>query len=213
MKVCKRCECLVPTQRHTYCLGCQENRKQEKLRDNRLRSRKWQEENREYNKKKCREWYLAHRKYADAKHKTYLEVPKNRERRREWLSTWRSQVREIHLRKEKIWRLVHQQEYRLKSRIKQQKRRSRYQGSFDKSQWIALTQITGNKCLCCGSYTRIEMDHIIPISRNGGNTILNIQPLCKTCNLKKRIQIQDYRTPKMIQMIQERFSDEGRVQK
>jgi 5-methylcytosine-specific restriction enzyme A len=42
------------------------------------------------------------------------------------------------------------------------------------------------KCNYCGSYNRIEIDHIKPISKGGTNDLDNLQFLCKPCNLKKR---------------------------
>ena len=41
------------------------------------------------------------------------------------------------------------------------------------------------KCVACGSNRNIEFDHIIPISKGGGNTERNIQILCSDCNKKK----------------------------
>lgn len=46
-------------------------------------------------------------------------------------------------------------------------------------------------CPCCGRrWEQIEdsisQDHIIPISRGGANTVVNVQPLCQPCNLWKR---------------------------
>ena len=56
-----------------------------------------------------------------------------------------------------------------------------------------LCQEADGKCLCCGRKARLTMDHIVPLSKGGGNDISNIQPLCMTCNNKKNDRIIDYR--------------------
>lgn len=53
--------------------------------------------------------------------------------------------------------------------------------------------IHGKSCLCCGSSNNIHLDHIIPISKGGENSIENIQPLCRGCNISKHNKIIDYR--------------------
>ena len=40
-------------------------------------------------------------------------------------------------------------------------------------------------CQKCGSKDRLEIDHIIPVSKGGRDCISNLQILCKTCNVKK----------------------------
>lgn len=50
-----------------------------------------------------------------------------------------------------------------------------------------------NACLKCGSHHRLELDHIIPISRGGENKLSNLQTLCKTCNISKSNNFKDYR--------------------
>jgi hypothetical protein len=51
-----------------------------------------------------------------------------------------------------------------------------------------------NKCCFCESTKRLEIDHIIPISKGGREDEENMQILCKTCNISKgnRINIADW---------------------
>jgi Holliday junction DNA helicase RuvB len=41
------------------------------------------------------------------------------------------------------------------------------------------------KCAKCGSREKLEFDHIIPVTRGGGNTVRNIELLCEKCNRSK----------------------------
>ena len=51
----------------------------------------------------------------------------------------------------------------------------------------------GYKCLKCGSLTKLSIDHIMPISLGGDNTISNLQTLCTSCNSTKKDKFKDYR--------------------
>lgn len=54
---------------------------------------------------------------------------------------------------------------------------------------FAIYERDGRKCCCCGASqksTRLEIDHIIPISRGGKSTPDNLQTLCHRCNYAKR---------------------------
>ncbi len=51
----------------------------------------------------------------------------------------------------------------------------------------------GNKCLKCSSEIKLQLDHIIPISKGGENKISNLQTLCNSCNSIKRDNYADYR--------------------
>jgi holliday junction DNA helicase RuvB len=46
------------------------------------------------------------------------------------------------------------------------------------------------KCVKCGSRERLEFDHIIPVSKGGGNTARNIELLCEDCNRAKSASIE-----------------------
>lgn len=48
-----------------------------------------------------------------------------------------------------------------------------------------------HQCTNCGTPKRLEIDHIIPVSRGGKDCITNLQVLCKVCNLKKGVRIDE----------------------
>jgi hypothetical protein len=45
------------------------------------------------------------------------------------------------------------------------------------------------RCTKCGSRENLEYDHIIPVSKGGGNTARNIELLCQNCNRSKSNKI------------------------
>ena len=67
-------------------------------------------------------------------------------------------------------------------------------GTFTVLQWEILIWYTGGKCLDCKKVTSLTVDHIIPISKGGSSNISNLQPLCRSCNGRKRDKIIDYRS-------------------
>lgn len=58
---------------------------------------------------------------------------------------------------------------------------------------IAVFELHGKRCLCCGSETNITIDHVVPVKKGGINELSNMQPLCKSCNSRKSTSIIDYR--------------------
>jgi hypothetical protein len=76
---------------------------------------------------------------------------------------------------------------------KQQKIRNerikRNGGNHTKQQWEYLKLAFDNKCQICGKKEPeivLTKDHIIAVRLGGTNDISNIQPLCRSCNSKKR---------------------------
>lgn len=67
---------------------------------------------------------------------------------------------------------------------------------FEIHEWLLLKSQYDYRCLCCGlqePYIKLTVDHVVPISLGGDNTIVNIQPLCKPCNSHKGVRTTDYR--------------------
>lgn len=60
----------------------------------------------------------------------------------------------------------------------------------------------GYKCCVCGKTekdgVRLEIDHIIPVSKGGQSTISNLQTLCNSCNAKKNTMSNDEFIKKII---------------
>lgn len=48
-----------------------------------------------------------------------------------------------------------------------------------------LKSLYKSNCFYCGSNEKIEIDHIIPISRGGSHSIGNLVPACLSCNRSK----------------------------
>ena len=54
--------------------------------------------------------------------------------------------------------------------------------------WIEIQKLYGNKCRC-GFTGKLTIDHIIPLSKGGIHAKENIQPLCHSCNSRKKDKI------------------------
>ena len=43
----------------------------------------------------------------------------------------------------------------------------------------------GMRCVACGSYGPLEVDHVVPLSQGGGNDLDNLQVMCRSCHRAK----------------------------
>ena len=67
-------------------------------------------------------------------------------------------------------------------------------GKYTAAEWNELLERYDNTCLRCGrNDVPMTVDHVIPVSKGGTNSIDNIQPLCKSCNSSKNAKAVDFR--------------------
>lgn len=77
---------------------------------------------------------------------------------------------------------------------KSRRRKQRLVGTFTQQQWLDVCNQYNNQCLRCAcNNCALTIDHVLPISKGGTNTIDNVQPLCMACNLSKGTKHIDFR--------------------
>lgn len=52
--------------------------------------------------------------------------------------------------------------------------------------WLTIKAACGGRCAYCGSDADLSPDHILPLSRGGGNTPENVTACCFACNKSKQ---------------------------
>ena len=96
-----------------------------------------------------------------------------------------------------LYRKEHPWLHPFETRKRKHEKRATSDGSVTFEAWERLKAACNYTCLCCGRSEpeiKLTMDHIKPISKGGTHTIGNIQPLCVSCNCKKRnFNENDYR--------------------
>lgn len=59
---------------------------------------------------------------------------------------------------------------------------------------------TGGACAKCGSRLKVEVDHVVPVSRGGTSDESNLQPLCRKCNRRKRVRTLRFATQRSAEL-------------
>lgn len=104
--------------------------------------------------------------------------------------------REAEAQKRAAWKAANPELAREIARQGQHRRRARkaqVECTLTKREWAGIVEAYGGVCLACGRGGDITMDHVVPISKGGGHTAANVQPLCGPCNSSKGTRVIDYR--------------------
>lgn len=180
-KLCRKCGCVKPFEDFPrnclnkdglgiYCKEC-----------NRAQARAWSEKNAERKRQQRREYYKTNTEHVlRINQRSYA---KHRDKRR----AHGREYRQIN-----SWQKRFPERAALNQRVRQHRKRGNG-GAFTAAEWEALCAQYDYKCLCCGEYKPLTVDHVVPVSKGGDSSIANIQPLCQSCNSSKGDRYIDYR--------------------
>lgn len=149
-------------------------------------SKKWTKENYKLSLEASSRWKRKHKEQVNKINKKYRDhnIDKFKKIRLSNRKRNKEKIDEI----TKISKLKKPLKYKLLSKMGKAKRRS-YGNEFNikESDLLKKYNFQDGACVYCGSDLGINfhLDHIQPISRNGDNSLKNLQLLCPTCNLSK----------------------------
>lgn len=115
---------------------------------------------------------------------------RNRDKRLAENKEWRLQNPDRVRANIKRWVEENKDRSNLLHRLKKQRRRAA--GILTAADWELVLETYGAACLNCGK-PEVTIDHVVPVSKGGTNTIGNVQPLCGFCNTSKHTKVIDYR--------------------
>ena len=169
-----------------YCREC----RREKNREDRSKHR---DRAREENKR----WRQNHREYERERKKPYIRMyqEKNREKYREQSRAYHEANRDKHREQMRAYQRNNLEAFAVRN-ANRQAHKAKAEGSFTLQEWQDLCAYYRYTCLRCGRQEpdiELTVDHVVPLSRGGRNSIENLQPLCRACNLSKHAKTIDYR--------------------
>lgn len=158
-----------PSGLHPYCKECKK-----------LNAANWYATNHERGLEARRAYYAQNRDESTARKKQWIAA--NRERHYAVAEAWRRRNPETVKAAAKRRREANPELHRQYWRARQARKRGN-------ESFVVLPRevqrLLRSVCVACGSGDRIEIDHVIPVSRGGRESIGNMQPLCRSCNASK----------------------------
>ena len=137
----------------------------------------------------CKECYSEY--YAKIREQKLIYKREYREKNKVKISEFRrkhyQQNKETGIQAATDWATANPDKRRVASSNRRARKRAA-QGKYEFADVVSLLKSQHGKCAYCRLSINKEyhIDHIMPLSRNGGNDKYNIQLLCPTCNLQKR---------------------------
>ena len=128
-------------------------------------------------------------------------IQRNAEKAREAMRRWRERHPDAHRaenrayyardpdrRQRQIDASPNRRAVRKASDARRRARKLESAGSYSTTEWLTLVVEWRGGCAYCGVVATLHADHRVPLSRGGSNTIENIVPACRACNLRKYTQ-------------------------
>jgi 5-methylcytosine-specific restriction endonuclease McrA len=175
------------------CAAAARRSRQAKLEEYRQRERAYKEANRETLRVKNREYKERNKDYVRQQDAAYRQ--KNRQLIRERHKVWRDANPERWAEICRKWKQANRELVRAAGH-RRRARLSESAENYTPEEWAALKAAVDWTCLMCGRKEpeiKLTVDHIVPVSKGGGNGIHQIQPLCFECNNFKQTRIMDFR--------------------
>lgn len=151
---------------------------QENCEDIKVRVKEYGRSNREKCTERDRAWKKNNRE-------RYLE--RSRKDAKKWRESNPDKFKKVH----KKWRARNKAIVNFWNKRRQIRKRGAM-GSHTLEEWNELKKQCNYICFICNKVEpqiKLTEDHIIPLSRKGTDYIENIQPLCRSCNSKKGVKL------------------------
>lgn len=149
--------------------------------EKRLYDKQYVQDNIEYIKERNKQYYQENREDILEKERIKALTPEFKKRRKEYRETRKERDKELR----KQWMENNKERVRELKKNRYHRERSVEQG-FTIDDWHNCKSLFENSCAYCGEFTNdLTQDHFIPVSKNGGYTLDNIIPSCRSCNSSK----------------------------
>lgn len=172
----------------SYCKSCDLERRRRWRRDNpektREADRRWRKNNLEKAREKDRRRYRENpEKTREKNRQKHL---KNPEKRRAAARRWYRNNRARAIERINRWRKANPEKSREYNSRRRSNKINTSINSLSGETWKWLVSLYEHRCAYCGNFSKdITIDHVMPLSRGGNNTLGNIVPACRSCNSLK----------------------------
>lgn len=169
--------------------------------------RQWRLENAE----RLREYQREYDKKRAGRVRSEEQKKRDRECNRKYMKNrwandpvFREKSRAPATKRGKAWKAANLEKSRLQKIMSEHRRRARKaaaENTFTKEDWQTLISHSKHCHWCKTPFTaklRPTHDHVIPLSKGGGNTLANSCCACRPCNIRKQATLRNPTTGQMI---------------